>query len=67
LAGEQLLELGVGRQLGVVLQHVRDALLLGRGEHGAGVCHVGEADGERCQHDGPGERQPERQPERPGR
>ena len=44
LAGEQLFELGVAHHLGVVLERGRDLLLLGRGEHGAVVGHVGEGE-----------------------
>jgi hypothetical protein len=40
LAGEELLELGVGHQFGVILKHVGDALLLG-GEDRARRGHVG--------------------------
>ena len=42
LAGEQLLELRVAHQLGVVLERRRDLLLLGRREHGARLRQVGE-------------------------
>ena len=67
LADEELLELGVAHHLGVVLEPVGDLLLLGRGQHRAVFGHVGEGERERRQHDGAGERQAEREPERAGR
>ena len=57
-------EVGVGHDLRVVLERVGDDLLLGRGEDRALFRQVGEAEGERGQHDRAGERQAERQPER---
>ena len=42
-------------------------LLIGRRQHGACVCHVGEGERERREQDRPAERQAERQPERAGR
>jgi hypothetical protein len=57
VAGELLFKLGVAQYMGVGLQRVCDLLLLGWGEHGARGCHVSEAKGEGCQHDGAGERQ----------
>ena len=65
LADEQLLEGGVAHDLRVVLERVGDLLLLGRGEHGAVLGHVGERERQRRQHDRAGERQAEREPEEP--
>ena len=67
LVCENLFELGIAHQLCVLLQRLRHLLLLPWGEHGAAICHVGEGHGERRQHDGAGECQPERQPEGAGR
>ena len=66
-ARQLLLELGVAHQFGVVLQHLGDLLLVRRREHGAVLGHAGEQERQARQHDGTGERQSERQPERAGR
>ena len=50
--------------LRIFLEAVRDALLFGGREHGAGLRHVREGEREGRQHDGSGERQAEREPER---
>ena len=67
LAGELLLELGVAHHFGVMLQDLGDLLLLSPRKHGARLGHASEAHGQRRQQDGAGERQPERQAERPSR
>ena len=66
LVGDLLLELGVAHDLGVGLEHVGDLLLLGRGDDGARLGHVREAEGERPEHDAAGHGEPERQAERAG-
>jgi hypothetical protein len=64
LAGEQLVELGVAHSCASSSSAGRRCCC----SAGAARCsprHVGEGDREGRQHDGAGERQPERQPERP--
>ena len=67
LVGEQLLELRVAHHLRVIFQRLRDLLLLGGGDHGTRVRHVGERQRERREQDAAGHREAERQPERPRR
>jgi len=62
---ELLFELGVAHHLRVVLERVRDLLLLGRGQDLARFSLLCERDRERGQQDRAAERQAERQPERP--
>ena len=57
-------ELRVAHHLGVVLERGRDLFLLGRGDHGAVVDHVREAQREDREHEAAGHRESERQPER---
>jgi hypothetical protein len=64
LVDEQLFELRIAQHLRVVLERICDALLLGRGEHGAVVRHVGKDDREGREHDRPREGEPKRQSER---
>ena len=64
LIRELLVELRVAHDLGVIVERLRDLLLLGRWEHGARLGHAGERERQRRQHDRSGKRQAERQPER---
>ena len=53
--------------LGVVLQRLRDLLLLRGRDHGARVRHVRERERQRREQNAAGDREAEREPERPGR
>ena len=64
---DQRVELGVAHDLGVVLEHRGDLLLLVGGDDRAVLGHVGEAERERGEHDAAGHGEAEREPERPGR
>jgi hypothetical protein len=63
LVGEDPFQLGVAHELGVVLQHGGDVLLLGRWDHRARFHQVGEAERQHREQDAAGHGESERQPE----